>query len=158
MDEVSAAMGLTNLESLEQFVAVNRGNYEQYRAELEGIDGLSLVSYDEKETNNFQYIVLEVDESRTVVTRDQLVQILHAENVLARRYFYPGCHRMEPYRSETSGKGSSLLETERLANRVLCLPTGTTISTRDITEVCGLLRYIVGNGKQLKSMVGQNVV
>ena len=33
------------------------------------------------------------------ISRDELVQILQAENVLARRYFYPGCHRMEPYRS-----------------------------------------------------------
>ena len=30
--------------------------------------------------------------------RDDLVAALHAENVLARRYFYPGCHRLEPYR------------------------------------------------------------
>ncbi len=158
MDEVSAAMGLTNLESLEEFVTVNRRNYEQYCAELEGIDGLSVVSYDEKEANNFQYIVLEIDESRTIVTRDQLVQILHAENVLARRYFYPGCHSMEPYRSDTFAKGASLPETERLASRVLCLPTGTTVSLRDIKEICGLLRFIVGHGQQVKSLVGRGAV
>jgi dTDP-4-amino-4,6-dideoxygalactose transaminase len=31
MSEVSAAMGLTSLESIDEFVAVNRRNYEAYR-------------------------------------------------------------------------------------------------------------------------------
>ena len=59
------------------------------------------------ERTNYQYIVLEVDELETGLTRDELVQVLIAENVLARRYFYPGCHRMEPYRSVLSVHGPS---------------------------------------------------
>ncbi len=41
-----------------------------------------------------------------------LVRVLHAENVLARRYFYPGCHEMEPYRSYFPHAGLVLPETE----------------------------------------------
>ena len=99
MNEISAAMGLTNLESMDDFVSVNRRNYKQYEAELTGLEGVSLLTYDEDEKCNYQYVVLEIDEARTIVTRDELMEILHKENVLARRYFYPGCHRMEPYRS-----------------------------------------------------------
>ena len=55
--------------------------------------------YDEKERNNYQYVVVDVDAESYGMSRDRLVQALHAENVLARRYFYPGCHQMEPYRS-----------------------------------------------------------
>ena len=34
MSEMAAAMGLTSLESLDEFVAVNRRNYDHYRREL----------------------------------------------------------------------------------------------------------------------------
>lgn len=71
----------------------------QYQCQLEGIPGVQLITYDETEKCDFQYIVLEIDERITGISRDQLIELLHAENVLARRYFYPGCHRMEPYRS-----------------------------------------------------------
>ena len=33
-------MGLTSLESRDEFFAANRRNYEDYRAGLEGIDGV----------------------------------------------------------------------------------------------------------------------
>jgi dTDP-4-amino-4,6-dideoxygalactose transaminase len=91
---------------------------------------------------NYQYIVVEVDEVKAALSRDQFVQFLHAENVLARRYFYPGCHRMEPYRSFQPNAGLLLPVTERLTRRVFCLPTGTSISTEDITRICNLLWFI----------------
>ncbi len=99
MTEVCAAMGLTSLESVSEFMSVNRRNHLAYSRGLAGIPGLSLLSYDESEIANWQYIVLEVEEGEQLLTRDELVEVLTAENVLARRYFFPGCHRMEPYRS-----------------------------------------------------------
>jgi dTDP-4-amino-4,6-dideoxygalactose transaminase len=149
MNEVSAAMGLTNLESIDDFVSVNRRNYEQYGEELAGLKGVSLLTYDDKERCNYQYLVLEIDERKTVVTRDQLMEILHRENVLARRYFYPGCHRMEPYRSFFPYAGMLLPETEKVSDRVLCLPTGTGISEEQIRLVCTILRLAVENGSEV---------
>ena len=61
--------------------------------------GVRLIAYDPAEANNYQYVVIEIDERRTGIGRDQLMRILHAENVLAKRYYYPGCHRVEPYRT-----------------------------------------------------------
>ena len=61
--------------------------------------------------------------------------VLKAENILARRYFYPGCHRMEPYRSLPQYQGLRLPLTEGLCSRVLCLPTGTAINSRDIDTI-----------------------
>jgi len=149
MNEVSAAMGLTSLESLDEFVAVNCRNYKQYQRELDGIPGVSLVTYDETEKCNYQYIILEVDETITQVTRDQLVDILWAENVLARRYFYPGCHRMEPYRSYFPHAGLLLPETEKLVKRVLSLPTGIAIGSDEVSKICQIIRTVVTNGQEV---------
>jgi len=150
MNEVAAAMGLTSLESLEQFVATNHRNYWQYQQELADIPGVSLLTYDENERCNYQYIILEIDETTTQVSRDHLREILWAENVLVRRYFYPGCHRMEPYRSFFPHAGLLLPHTERLVTRVLSLPTGTAIGPDDIREICQIIRLAFMQGYEVR--------
>ena len=149
MTEVAAAMGLTSLESMPEFVEANRRNYRRYRAELSGLPGLALVEYDESEAGNFQYIVLELDEARTGLSRDSLKDVLWAENVLARRYFYPGCHRMEPYRSYFPNAGLLLAQTERLTEQVLSLPTGTAVGPEEIAQVCDIIRLALAHGPEL---------
>ncbi len=157
MNELSALMGLTNLESLDEFIAVNSANYKSYEQELTGLPGVRLIKYDRKEKCNYQYVILEIDESLTHVTRDQIVDILHAENVLARRYFYPGCHRMEPYRSYFPQAGLVLPETERLVKRVLSLPTGTAVGPDEIRKICQIIRLAVACGAEARERLSAHV-
>lgn len=140
MTEICAAMGLTNLESLNDFITVNRRNYEAYRCGLSGLRGVSLLQHDPAEKCNYSYIVVEVDEAESGVSRDDLVRMLHAENILARKYFFPGCHRMEPYRSYYPHSRFLLPETEKLVGRVMLLPNGTSVSVADIEVICSIIK------------------
>jgi dTDP-4-amino-4,6-dideoxygalactose transaminase len=149
MNELSAAMGLTNLESSEEFVRANRANFETYEKHLEGMRGLSLLRHDGRDSPNYQYVVVEVDAGPLGLTRDQLVSVLHAENVLARRYFYPGVHRMEPYRSDYPEAGSRLPATEAVAGRVLVLPTGAGVTEGDIQKICAIIRFAAEHGHEI---------
>lgn len=158
MNEVSAAMGLTSLEDFETFIDINRRNYDHYVKQLAGVRGLRLLMYDEKEANNYHYIVLEVDEAVTGVTRDQLVGILEAENVLARRYFYPGCHNMEPYRSYFPLCSLWLQQTEKMAKRVLVLPTGSAVEPEAIETIGHIVRLVVSHGSKIRDMLQGQVV
>jgi dTDP-4-amino-4,6-dideoxygalactose transaminase len=108
-----------------------------------------MLRYDETEKCNFHYIVVEVEEAKTGVSRDLLLGVLHAENVLARRYFYPGCHRMEPYRSYFPHAGLLLPETERVASRVLLLPNGEAVGIEEISTICQIVRLTVRHGPEL---------
>jgi len=152
LDEVSAAMGVTNLESIDEFIATNRRNYKQYEKELAGIAGLSLFKYDESERCNYQYVVLDIEANQTIINREQLLEILHGENILARRYF-PGCHRMEPYLSCFPHAGLLLPETERLSQRVLCLPTGTAVTAEQIALICEIIRTVVLQGAEARERI-----
>ena len=154
MSEVSAAMGLTGLEGLDDFVAANRRNYDCYAAALAGVPGLRMLRYDGQARQNYQYIVLEVDETAGI-SRDDLVRVLHAENVRARRYFYPGVHRMEPYRSYFPHAGLLLPVTEKLAGQVLVLPTGTAVSPQDIDQIAQLVAFAVANGPAISQELGR---
>lgn len=149
MSEIAAAMGLTSLESMDDFIAVNHANLRQYQAELAGLAGISLLDYNESERCNYQYVVVEVDPLKAGVHRDSLLEILQAEQVMARRYFYPAVHRMEPYRSYFPHAGLLLRATEAMAQRVLILPTGTAVGSVEISRICALIRFCVDNATEL---------
>ncbi len=145
MIEVVAAMGLVNLEVIDEVIAVNRRNHYAYREALCGISGISLLDYDESELNNYQYVVMEVGEGCSV-SRDQIVEALHAENVRARKYFWPGCHNMQPYRDLYPNAGLQLSNTQNVADRVVVLPSGTTTDSEMIADIAAVIRVLV-NGK-----------
>ena len=155
MNEFSAAMGLTSLESLDEFVAVNRRNHEQYREELADVPGVHLATYDEAEMNNYQYVVLEVEDEETGIGRDDLVEVLWAENVIARRYFYPGCHRMEPYLSENPEAGLALPVTEELSGRLVVLPTGTAVGPEEVGGICDVISTAVAHGPDVSQRLAR---
>src|SRR4051812_47313335 len=90
MHEISAAMGVTALESMDDFIEVNRRNFYLYNRELRDLPGVTVLPYEASECHNYQYVVLEVDEERAGLRRDDVMTVLHAERVLARRYFFPG--------------------------------------------------------------------
>ena len=56
---------------------------------------------------------------------------------------------MEPYRSYFPHAGLLLPETERLAARVLVLPTGTAVSTSEIRTICAIVRLATVRGGEI---------
>lgn len=143
MSEVCAAMGLTSLEAMEDIVAVNRRNYFAYCEGLRSVAGVSVIRYDEVERNNHQYVVVEVDQDVCPRSRDEIIDVLHSENIIARKYFWPGCHRMEPYRTTQPDAGRNLPVTEKVATRVIVLPTGQTVNEEAVARICKIIRKAV---------------
>lgn len=134
MAEINAAMGLTNLEELDVFLEINKRNYDAYKEGLSSISGLKLIEYNEAERCNWQYIVVEVGEEYPL-SRDELMEKLHAHNIRARRYFWPGCHRMEPYATLQLDAAKLLPITEEVGKRILVLPTGSSIDSDKVNRV-----------------------
>lgn len=142
MIEIAAAMGLTNLDSIDSVVETNQRNYLSYRKGLSGLQGISLLSFNEAERNNFQYVVMEVSEE-CPIPRNQIIKALHAENILARKYFWPGCHNMKPYSDLFPHAGLMLPNTQQVANRVIVLPTGTALGLNEVSSICSILRTLL---------------
>jgi dTDP-4-amino-4,6-dideoxygalactose transaminase len=154
MTEACAAMGLTSLESMDEIVQVNRANYQEYEKCLVGLPGVSLLPYTLQERNNFQYVVLNIDPERAPLNRDEVVAVLHAENVLARKYFWPGCHRMEPYQSLQPNAHLLLPNTETLASRMCILPTGQAIDADTVAGIAELLETAFHFSNEVKDALG----
>jgi dTDP-4-amino-4,6-dideoxygalactose transaminase len=150
MNEIEAVMGLVSLDHIEEIIAANRNNYLEYRGGLNGIPGVTLIEYEEKNRNNYQYVIIEIGEDARV-GRDMLHTLLQTEGILVRRYFYPGCHRMEPYRSLYPGTEHRLPRTEHACASMLCLPTGMAIGLDQIRAICAFLRFVVENGTEIQT-------
>ena len=123
MNEICAAMGLAGLDSLAHFVDVNRAHYHAYLERLKDVPGII----------------------------PALIRILHDENILARRYFHPGCHRMPPYATEQPDAAAQLPNTEALSTRVLSLPTGTGVQRADIDAITGLIGFAFSHAADIRA-------
>jgi dTDP-4-amino-4,6-dideoxygalactose transaminase len=141
MVEVCAAMGLANLDGIDEVFTTNRRNHAAYKSGLDGVRGVRVLDYDPAERNSHHYVVVEID-GHSHATRDQIISALHAENVLARKYFWPGCHNMKPYRNLFPNAGLMLQQTHAVAERVIVLPTGTAIGADEIATICSVIRLL----------------
>ena len=136
MPEICAAMGLANLESVNEFLAANRRNFERYQSRLNRLPGVKVFDAGNARCVNYQYAVIQINPHEFGATRDQLWQHLMNKGIRARRYFYPGCHRMEPYASSYPHYSGGLAVTDRLCESVLVLPSGASARVVDVDRVC----------------------
>lgn len=156
LSELHAALGLVSLERLGEFLDVNRSRQGDYARHLADLPGISLLRPPQAEQNNCQYVVVEVDAARCPLNRDELLQVLHAEGVLARRYFYPGCHRSMPYRELLAGSIAPLPVTDRLCRSLLQLPTGTAVEPADIARIGVILSQALEDAGEVRRALSQS--
>lgn len=153
MSELHAAMGLCNLDVFPDTRAAARKVHAAYARGLEGVDGITLKCPPAAEDNNGHYVVAEIDADILGMNRDALLALLTAENVLARRYFFPGGHRSEPH---ARINGPDLPVTDALCARVMLLPGGGAAAIEDIDQICRLLRFIAAHSGQIgDALAGQ---
>lgn len=153
LDEFSAAMGIGSLDGIDALVARNRLNREAYRQVITGLPGLALYEYDESEANNYQYLIVTVDPATCPYTRDELVTILHAENVIARRYFHPGCHRSSPYDTMPGVVRRPLPVSEKLAETLFALPTGQGVEPHEIAAIGEILGHVMRHSAEVHRLM-----
>ena len=142
MSEAHAAIGLYNLDRLLSYVERNREIFNMYRQGLEGIHGLNLYAPSSVDDSNFQYVVCKISTDQYGLDRDELIDILHRHNIIARRYFYPGVHRSTPFAQSHPEYLDRLPVTDTLSSCLLQLPTGALVKNEDVEHICQLIRRV----------------
>jgi dTDP-4-amino-4,6-dideoxygalactose transaminase len=145
MHEISAAMALSNLPHYVKLADHNRRIQEAYVRVLGQADGV-LPYLQEIAASNEHYAVFRLSETCTV-DRDILMDVLRAENVLARRYFWPGCHRAPPYNLQPRPE---LPVTDSLCESVFQLPTGLQIEPADAEDIARCVALCTAYGGLLR--------
>jgi dTDP-4-amino-4,6-dideoxygalactose transaminase len=149
MDEFRAAVGIGSLDAMEEFITINRRNWQLYTEGLAGTPGIQVYQYPANERLNYQYAVLSVT-AECPLRRNELLNVLWTENVQARRYFFPGLHRMEPYCSTPGHIRCPLPGTELASQQVLVLPTGQSMQPDDVMQVVQIIKAAIANFAQVR--------
>jgi dTDP-4-amino-4,6-dideoxygalactose transaminase len=134
--EAQAALTLLSLEDYLPNKERNRRLFDAYATGLADIPGVRLRAPAAVSDSNFQYAVCEIDESQNGLSRDALLAVLKAENVNARRYFYPGVHRIPPFRDEHVGP---LPVTDEICAAIMQLPLGSMVTEDDVENIVDLI-------------------
>jgi dTDP-4-amino-4,6-dideoxygalactose transaminase len=145
MSEAQAGMALLSLEDYQSNQKRNKNYYNLYKKLLVDVQGLKIYEPDIKGVSNYQYVVCELDEQKFGFSRDRLVDVLRAENILSRRYFTPGIHRSIPYCHDLPQYVNALPNTDKLCASVFQLPSGQDVNPEIINKISNIIITIHKN-------------
>jgi dTDP-4-amino-4,6-dideoxygalactose transaminase len=150
LSEFAAAFALRGLECFDLLVDHAKKVWLEYKRLLADLPGITFLSPSSCDPVNFNYAVLLVNSSLCRLSRDELIEVMWAENIRARRYFYPGCHRSEPYASYASESIPSLPVTDDVAASVLVLPASSAVTLQDVSLIVQRIRLALQASCQVR--------
>ncbi len=134
MSEVSAAMGLLQLNYLDDALYKRSLIANRYRAAIDNIKGIDcLVDAGEGMSNHAYFPVLIRPDFH--LTRDVLYQRLKEQGIYARRYFHPLISEFPVYRGMPSAKPENLPVATIASRQVLCLPIYPDLADEDFERI-----------------------
>ncbi len=144
MTNVQAAIGVAQLERLDEFVQAKRNLAAVYNAGLSAINGVTLPPEEEWAFNGFWLYSCILGESFGM-QRDELMEKMMRNGVETRPLFYP-LHEMPPYQ-EFVLPGQRFEVSTRLSQAGISLPSSVTITAAEQESVLNAMRSIHGTRK-----------
>jgi perosamine synthetase len=138
MDEMSAALGIAQLEKLDTLLEARRRVAERYDEALTGIDGVELPYRGPEARSWFIYYV----RLAQGIDRDAVAAGLAARGVATRPYL-PAIHLQPPYRARFGYAEGMLPVTERVSRSTLALPFFVQLEDDDVAHVAASLREVL---------------
>jgi perosamine synthetase len=137
LDDLSAALGIGQVERLEQILALRQEAAERYRALLADVEGVEVpLADDEDHVRSWFVYVLELDPR---LDRERVIAGLEERGVATARYL-PSVH-LHPYMRERYGFREGMFPvSEALSARTFSLPFHTRIDPGDQEYVVEALR------------------
>lgn len=137
MSEFHAAMGLCNLRHLAGEIAKRQTAAERYVERISGIDGIKLCTPKPGVKSNYAYFPVVFDGYK--YTRDEIFDRLQAEQITARKYFYPLTNSFACYRDLPTAGAEKTPVANHIARRVLTLPLYADLEVRDVDRICDII-------------------
>jgi len=139
MNELQAAFGLLQLETIDNDIAKRKKITEKYRKKLKGVTGIRFLEDLPNVKHNYSYFPIFV-ESSYPLTRDELYEKLKKNNIFGRRYFFPLISDFEIYKELDSAQPRALSNAVKVANEVICLPIYPTLENNYIDIIINIIK------------------
>jgi dTDP-4-amino-4,6-dideoxygalactose transaminase len=154
MSEVNAAMALYGLAGLDARIERRNEIRLRYERELRDLAGIRFQEVSDGGRSTFKDFSVIVDANKFGQSRDWVVELLHRENIGARRYFSPPVHRQKLYSAMWDGR--ALPVTDLVSDGVVSLPIYSSLTDESVDKVCEVVRRTHGldNAKWAKWATG----
>ena len=140
LSDLACALGLAQLEHLDEMLAARARVAELYRAALGGIEGLQLPCADRAgDTRGWFVFVVQLPRG---VDRDETVRRLAARGIQSKPYL-PAIHLMSFYRERFGHRAGEFPVCEDVAARSLALPFFPEMSEGQVARVSEQLRAVI---------------
>lgn len=134
--EFHAAMGLVNLDFIEEIHNNRKKITERYDEKLKGFKARKPIWHTASNLNYAYYpLVLDTEE-----LLHKCIEGLKLNEIFVRRYFYPSLSRVLPYLDPVE-----MPVTEDVSRRVMCIPLFHDLTLEEVDMICRLLLRIQNN-------------
>ena len=140
MTNLQAALGVAQLERIEELIDIRLRNAAHYSRRLAEVPGVTLPPCAEWVENVYWMYTILVDEAFGM-DRDRLMACLRRRGIETRPVFHP-LHTLPMYQ-----RGQHLPVAERLSRQGLNLPSGSTLTPDQVSTVCDALIDIQRKGE-----------
>lgn len=141
MSNLLAAVGRGQLRCLSDRIAVRRRNFDFYRSALGDLPGLRLMPLADWGTPNYWLTCVTIDPQAFGATREDVRLALEADNIESRPIWKP--LHLQPVFAACRARGGAVAE--RIFDRGLCLPSGSSMTEQDLDRVAALVRKVCRN-------------
>jgi perosamine synthetase len=140
LTNIQAALGLAQLEKIDEFIAKRRSIAHYYQKVLKDVPGITVGGEAEWAWNNYwlSWILVEADYGKS---KDELLKELNDKRIEARAFFIP-LHTLPPYRSYQAYQISKALE---LYDKGINLPSHTTLEKNVLNFVVDTIKNFAKN-------------
>lgn len=136
LTNLQAAVGLAQLERIEEFIDKKRKIAAWYNERLNNIPGIS-IPCEKTWARNVYWMYSILVNKDSGIKRDNLMKALYKRGIDTRPFFYP-VHKLPPYLSSLK-----LSVTERLSKEGINLPSSHTLKEKEIDYICKTIKTIV---------------
>lgn len=136
LSNLLAAVGVGQLEQLEEMVSRRREIFARYSKNLGGVDGISFMPQADYGQSNCWLTVILVDEKKFGVCAEEVRLHLEAENIESRPMWKP--MHLQPVFENCRVFGCEV--SEELFDSGLCLPSGTQLEDSQVDRISELIR------------------
>lgn len=139
MSNVIAGIGRGQMKVLDERVKLRRRNYEIYKSNLSGYEGIRFYDEPEFAFSNRWLTTITIDDKLTKgISREKIRKALEADNIESRPLWKP-MHLQPVYKDSLSFTNGV---SEKLFKDGLCLPSGSALTISDFDRIFNIFRKI----------------
>ncbi|HHT25254.1 MAG TPA: LegC family aminotransferase [Clostridiaceae bacterium] len=135
MTNIAAAVGISQLNHIEEFVETKTRNYQLYKKEL-AKDNLQLIDFNNGTRPNYWFYSLIVDKNEFGLSNEELMLALNDIGIQTRP-IWGLIHKQKPY---LKAEAYQIEKAQIYADLVLNLPCSTNLSSEDVMHVVNAIR------------------